>query len=974
MISLYSISHVFQIEKRRFVVFYFYIDLYFLIILGDGFVIKKSMIIFIVISYFSVCCGVVSLGDTQDGQTTFQFSIGKAIFDSNSGKMWTFTDQNLSSFSDSIQKFGISYTDFISVDGQTTSQTLQSYPYVTSDAVVATVDEDGELDAFVLKQANPLYGAACADATFIGSYLTCFLAQTPHNIYCLQSAQFSTPLSGLTPEEVSSKVVEMGSEGVSVISKLSLEEGFGAHAISGLSAQFNTSIKLNLLYVANSQGTFGTDNSQISLAVMYSDYAFYQDKLGVYNYLTMKADQPIIPALPVLTAQTNALQSIGSSVMISALPGTDIQYLGLDVTANSQENSAAVGLVCIAPLVTPTQATSVDDLNFDIFFSSVIPDSVATQGVDTIISTTADQRVAIEKVTTATMSTQLSYLFVARSNGVDDQYIYAAPMVKSTSNMNLNNGKIAKFDTIYQKFDRASRIQYFNTVIDDASEIDIAGSSQVIQRLLVGGQAVPLVSGESIDQLYVVGDTVFVSIATEESIATTPGIFTSHALFDEQGRVNGWTAWQRALGTSDPILCVGIQRTSGATMYVGGQNLSNIYQTTWNTNVALHNLTDAIASYLPFSKRGVQGLDIFGPQTPGLENVALVVAAGNDTAIIGQTGYVSNQNILVDEDQTVFKIDQSLGLSIGSIVTTTFCTDGNDNYFFFMGADKGLAIFSDDQTGITFQSNLVDLASLTADGKSCKTLGNFSFVKKIVSNGSYLYVLTLDGVYKIELNADKFVLDNPTALDVQTVVKATDFDIYAMCLDMIITDNFMLVGTTVGLYTLDFTQQPEGVISFVDIPGGYQAVNSIVPVVQAGASWYDLANVYIISYNYSLQQTALNRLTIYQGQINPIQDQILQNVNGPLLNFDLMMNGLCVGGAFGFTTNFKAGTIPPVMNYLDYYLHAGISSTQYLLKGNVHILLLKKLLSSKMNTTQILQDYGSGVIMVAGDFGLLTLS
>jgi len=603
-----------------------------------------------------------------------------------------------------------------------------------------------------------------------------------------------------------------------------------------------------------------------------------------------------------------------------------------------------------------------------------MPYDVANQGIDTIISGTTGQRVVVAKTATATMSTQLSYLFVARSNGLDNQYIYAAPMVKNPSNLDMNNGKIAKFDSIYQQFNRASRIQYFDTVIDDASQIDISGSPEVVARILVGAGAVPLAAGESIDQLYVQGDVAFITIAAQPSADSTPGIFSSHALFDEQGRVKGWTSWQRALGKDSQVLFAQTERSTGATMSVQGQNLSTIYQTTWNTNSALTHLTQAIESSLSFAKRGVQGLDVFGPSTPGLGNLSLVVASGKNTTLLSQTGIVSDGNLVIDQDETVITIDSSLGLSIGSVITTAFGSDENDNYYFFMGADGGLAVFSDDQTGVTFTSSLADLATLTTDGKSCKTIGTFKFVKKIIGYGPDLYILTLDGLYKMRLQADTFVLENPSEPQIEKVLHANSLEKSMMFLDMIIVDDFILIGTTNGLYSFDFTQEDQGVVEYIAIPGGYQAVTRLVPVATGGNSWYESGNLYVLSSNYSLQQTSSSRLTINQGQINPIQDQIIQGVNGPYLIFDLMMSSLFVGGSFGWTTNFKIGDIPPVLNYLDYTLHAGTSSAQYLLKGSVHRILLKNLLSSTLNTTQILQDYSSGVLMVGGDFGLLTLS
>lgn len=894
--------------------------------------------------------GVIAVGDTDDASTTFQFSVGSAIYNAANQQLWTLSGEDTSSLSSTVQAYGISYTPFIQVDGSL-DLTLKSYPYLSTQATITTVT-DGALVVPSSSVTNPLLGQEFSAVSFLGKYVTVVKATAPRFVYLIQSVFFS---DGAALGRVSV-------EGTSTINELDLGVTHQVKALAGSG--------LGTLFIANAQGTFGTDSSNISFAATSTSHAELNGQTTSLVAMIKQADEAVTLSTPVLIAGGSDLETIGSSVTMYPSPMTALQvYVGLDVNAPAGA-AQAVGL-CTATAVSKTETVVAS-----IEFGSVLPDSVASAGLQTPVSASANRRVVVSDVTATMTSTGLSYLVTGRYDGIGSQSIYAMPMVTMSSDAS-QNGMIADFSSIDQTFEivgRSYRVQGFDTVISDATQIDIESSDAVIStRLQVGGGSVPLPTGQFVQQIVAQGDSVFITIQNAFGIDTTPGMFKSQALFDAQGRIMTWSPWQRVAGTDDQMLFAMKNQYTDATMYVSGANSDTIKQSTWNSNTALTSFIGSINDSMPLSDGGVQGLVPVSNHTTGLTETPLVIATGSSDVVISQTGSISSGNLIIDSPQTTITLNDSLGLDVGSIVTSSFADNGTSRWL-FMGGDAGLSVLSDDTTGITFTGILTDLTLLTATGMSCKTLGSFKFVKKVVADQNFIYILTIDAVYRIDLVATKFTLTTPTALDAEIVMQASTIGSFASCLDMVIDNNLMILGTTQGLYSVDLTTSLPATPVSITVPGGLSTISKLFTIsnnANFNQEFYESSNLYVLTINFGVQQARLNRFTISNGVVAPIQDQLLQGQNGPLLIFDYMSNDIFIDGSFGFATSYRIGSLVPTVKYLESTLRAGTSSVRDLLPGSTANLSIAAVVSS-LGITGIARDYASGSLMLSANFGLLT--
>ena len=900
---------------------------------------------------------VVAVGDTPTASTTFQFSVGLGIYDASAERLWTLAGQNTSSMTPHVQSYGIAYTPFISVDSQS-GKTLTAYPYLPSDSIITTAF-DGNLVLPDTSVTNPLLGQDFSTVTFLGTYLTAVARATPRYIYLLQAATFYDGQLGITSPN-----------GYSIMNLLDLGASNQAKEIAG-SLQ-------GVLFIASAQGTFGTDPSQIAFASTFVQSASIAGQSTSCTGMVLQASLPVTTSTPVLTAGGVNLTSIGSSVTLYPSPIQALQmYVGVDVTARA--GGHAVGLF----VAQANQA--VDSTPASVSFDSIIPDFIATSGLQTPISTTATNSVAVADVTTAITSTGFSYIINSRYDQTGQQFVYAMPMVTMSSTIS-DNGKVADFNSIVQNFQIIGvtyRVQGFGSVITDANQIDIASADKVVtKRLQVGAGAVPLAPGQFIEQLVAQGDAVYITIQHPFATGCTPGMFKSQALFDPQGRIQSWSPWQRVAGTDDQMLFAIKNRVSDATMYVSGASSNSIQQTTWNNSGDLAAFVVQTQSSLPNNNGGIQGIIPFPVTTQGFTalpdaQVSMLLATGNGAVVVAQTGHLVDNTfqILTQTSETSIILDASLGLTIGSVVSADFGTDDAGNVWLFMAGDGGVAVLSKpDGSGFASLPNDLAAQALIDEWQTCKTLGSFIFVKKIVADGTYLYVMTQDAVYRFLALPNKFRTTSPDNLAAQLVVSANSLASNALCTDMLVTHGIVMLGTTAGFYTINAQSGTPGIPAAVEIPGGLSAVSRLQLVSDYKYSFvpdtYRIGNLYVLTIDYSLQQARLNRFAVENEVLTPIQDQLLAGQNGPLLIFDYMSNNIFIDGSLGFATSYRIRSIPPAIKYLQYTLQAGKSSTQILLKANTTNLPISAVLNS-LGVAALTRDYASGSLVVGGQFGIL---
>lgn len=931
----------------------------------DARMIKKygflSMLLF-----STLCYGVkVSVGDETTANVTFDFSIGKSIYNSEHLSFWTVSGQDISAKSDKIQDFGIAETYMISGDGSSTVD-LKSYAQMTQEAQVVTYDVGTKKPLISDAAAHPLRGKKITQLSMISDKPVAVEDgyANAKNIYAFQEVKF----------------IETGSDSNSTV--------LAKHALADDNQVINfAGLGMNLLYAsavnAGADATFGTDASKIGF-VAWKSAAI--DKKAYYYFYPEK-EEDVTVANEVLKASTTNLAGISSFVEFHPYGNTSM-LCGLGVTAaNTAGTDCGVAAMRVDVKNTVLKSDGSVDTNPEVTFVSILPDAVAQAGKNTVISASRNASVAVRNITTTTTSTGLQYLIVARDNGVGGQQsVYAVPLVTQSATA-ADNGKIAKFDSLQAKFQITGTVyrqQGFEDVVDDADEIDIAGGAAVVKRITVGGQAVPVAAGAYVQQMFAQGDSIYVSVSAAYSGGgvTQPGIFKSQAVFDVQGRIVSWTPWTRVAGTDQKIIFSMNNKTSRQVMYVtegvaGSGTFDSIKQTTWNdSNAQYSTFTDKVQEVIS-DDGGVQGLFSFSRATSGFatNKIALIVATGLNNAVIGQTGYDDGGDFKVKTVGAgdVISLTSVDGLDIGSIVTAEFADDGADHWLFF-GGNKGLSVLRT-AAGVGWNGNLANVAALTGAGQTCTTIGNFSFVKKVAHDGTYLYVMTLDALYRIALDADKFKDVGPDALDAVEVVKAKDLNIHASLLDVIVDDELILLGTTVGMYSIDDSGRPGGdpVITEVDIPGGVSAVGKL-SVVSEDANMYKkfkaLSNVYVLTFDFGTEQARLNRFNVTAGVITAIEDRLLEGQDSSLLIFNNFKNNLFIDGGLGFVTSYKIDQTAPVLKNLLPGVQAGKSSTHVLIRKFTYDIVLSAL-SSANSLVGIGSDSASGATVIGGDFGIL---
>lgn len=907
---------------------------------------------------------VTAVGDEKTDNVTFDFAIGKTIYNAERASFWTVAGEDISAKDANVQDFGIAETPMVSGDGAV-NPTLKAYPHVTENAQIVTYDSGAKKASISDSAANPLRGKKLTQLSMV-SNKPVFVQDgyvEAQDIYALQDIVFT----------------ESGAEtNSSIFAKHSLTADNQVVNLAGLGS--------NLVYASakktGAAATFGVDTSNIGFVSLKA--TAIDEKNRYYFY--PESSLAVSKATDVLKAGTGDLTALHD--VISMHPySSNTMLLGFGVEPGGAGGDCAVGVVRATLTNEVIDAEGKKAPASAIELSSILPDAVAQGGVNTALSAINGYSALIRNLTTTITSTGLQYLIVSYDNTANPEAVYAVPLVTRAANAT-DNGKIAKFNSVdvhHAITGNVYRQQGFSQVIDDATEIQIGVGSppDTSKRVVVGGGYPPLTAGQTMGQLFTQGDSVYVVTNQAYGGDSRPGIFRSQALFDAQGRVVAWTRWVRVEGTNERIPFAMQNKSDRRCMYVtehtpGGGTFNTIRQNTWNNSNPTYSVfATEVSQQMPASQGGVQGLMSESRYTPGLitTGVSLVLATGLDRVVIGQTGHIDTFfKIKTIDAADVVTLTDVEGLDIGAIVTTAFGDDGADNHWLFMGGSKGLSVLTD-AAGLGWNGDLGAVADLTNAGQACKSLGDFSFVKKIAHDDVYLYVMTLDALYRIALDVDKFKDAAPDPLDVVEVVKAQNLNIHASLLDVIIDNELIILATTAGMYTIDDSARPGGdpVITEVEIPGGLPAVGKLSSVsteYDIFKKFKDLSNLYVLTFDFGTEQARLNRFNITAGVVTPIQDRLFEGQDYSLLVFNNFKNDLFIDGGLGFATSYKIGETSAVLKNILPGLQAGRSSTQNLIKNYTYDIALS-VVSSTNSLVGIGQDFASGATMIAGDFGIL---
>jgi hypothetical protein len=754
--------------------------------------------------------------------------------------------------------------------------------------------------------------------------------------------------------------------------------------------------------VSPAGGIFGDTNSGIALMTrgfMNEEGIFGEVDAATGNIVIDPKALLLDPSSDVVKLGTNNLAAMGNIVSLTWNDSLKRFFIGLQTTANS---GAADG----------TRAVVVGQLvaGGGISLMPIAPKSAfQLNNTQTIIGALgANQQVTINLLNTMNTSTALPYLMVVGGNGTPattGASVFALPLVNAGDMMGtIANKNAIPVDTFQQSGVPILLSRTISQPATDISEMPQATDSAV----LVGGG--PLTAG-NIDDIIVRDDTIFVLVGNG-SVSNASGVYSSQALFDVTGKIKVWTAWQRATGTTDNIFGGALDAFDGTFILASGTDsasVNTIKRTVWSNGDPQGLLPATILINTEFNVQngGIQGLTTF-LNTPALTTVPFFAAGGVGSLMLVQTGTINNTiaiptpadefnpameftNGTIDHNvhAKVVLISGGALTNVGPITTTEIATIQTTAWL-FVGGSGGVAILSHaDGTGWDPAAGQLgnNFAGLTA-GMSFKTVGNYQFVKKLIYDGNFLYVITNDLVDRIDLNATDFSTDTLSSLTIATKTSLVGVSSYGGILDGIFSAALGILATTAGMVRVgdgadvriansesDLNWTP------VSIPENAGAPTQLLGVSQTNREQniaeYDGGQIYILTANAGDNQSRINRFaieTLANGPVRsttvqPFNDLFVQNIPSFFLNFGLFKSGFATDGALYFATKNQQNTQAPYTVITPAFPAPIVSGRNIGERSTTVAIPLNT--GTELNALE--RSQASGSWLLAGDFGMRVL-
>lgn len=444
-------------------------------------------------------------------------------------------------------------------------------------------------------------------------------------------------------------------------------------------------------------------------------------------------------------------------------------------------------------------------------------------------------------------------------------------------------------------------------------------------RVNVGRGVIPNLG--NIQDVQVYKDTVFVHAAKDAITPTEEaGIFYSQALFDQNGVIKGWTAWQRVIHPKNgdvglhafayaPIL--GNFFTIGG-LEVGDLDIVNLTQWGSSDNDDLLGGTAADASVGLISQLNSEFSDnggIFGlfDFPNGTATSAFVATVGTKTAMMVATGYkkivmaltmsnnathvpvvsdfsskysTTNGIITTAVAGTTKMISVSGGAldALEAITCAEVVRDGTDGCFLVVGGTKGLAVLLG-----TGEVNSWEAGGLTSFFANLDTnaafveIGNYTNVRKLWGDGANLYVMTDKQLDRIPVNTlDGTITATPVAT--LATLGLSDDDSFSDCA---ISGKCGVIGTNKGLFRIANSSDITGTPTWTkfNFPGTDERTIKQIYVVsptalkEAFATTANGGQLYVLESSLGLEQSHIHIFDVANVAATDIDDATFQLVS-----------------------------------------------------------------------------------------------
>lgn len=806
------------------------------------------------------------------------------------------------------------------------------------------------------------------------------------------------------------------------------------------------------LALSPNDGSFGDTNSSIGLASYSSStgkFSFMDATTGEFNgNIAYKLDTTAGELMAITSdAQMGPIIDMHWDSKINRL------FIALQVTrANSAVNGGGIALLIGRVITTqlgqePENSKNSENKNNPIFEYQLIlepalalnPSLFTTDATNAIIGFFAsggspDIKASLYKVKTLHTSTNYSYVIVNGGVSTTDtkNNIYALPIVRpiraydSQLGMTVeqNPSDIGKIANKYSSMQQVATSQSMTLASDSSS--------------IVGGGPLPIDPSNDVQNIFTIGDAVFVALAgNSEGIRNSSnetGIFQSSAILDSNGQIKNWTPWQRVMGSTDRVLNFSIDSTIGTFMYVTGDpnslNANIIKSTLWsegsqdgllggtedNSEVGL---TEILYEAMPKDNEGIHQIFNFDEYTFTFKavgtdgNLSLMIACGFEKIAIIETGaqvgsstsfgpnsgdfaqgLVSSENGFAATPNPSTKVMIISGGALNQLGPISCCEisranlqNGTAKGWIFLGGPNGLSVLSD-YNGNGWDTSIGGGLSSGLNGINSsmkfKILGNFTNIRALQSDSQYLYVLTIDTLYKIELNSNYF--SDIGAPNVPATIIATSKNIIGNnygFMDFIISSKLGLIATTKGLFRVGDSKDISSITSesnalwtevLFKAPNGSSIslgpTIGLNPLSQTKGNFSKGGNLFALIGNFNTNNTSAIRFfvndTSSTSQVDPYTvTQVLESSSSQIF-FDAgeFRNAFICDGAFAFNS------LPKNYNNTNFLkMFSLIPSGVDLAQRGVNVPL--DIDPSLFNNIGVIRrNTASGAYMVPGDFGI----
>jgi len=461
----------------------------------------------------------------------------------------------------------------------------------------------------------------------------------------------------------------------------------------------------------------------------------------------------------------------------------------------------------------------------------------------------ADENLSIKYLRTLHSSPGPSYLIVNGNNGAYNtvgNQIFALPLVDDPSTPSVH-GTLARKDSAL-----------VNNVFVTPATAPAHLVTNTETTYIVGSGNLPIEADQSISDIEVVDDTVYVSLISDaQDTNNDTGLFYSHALYDENGKLCGWTPWtKRAFPADaftdtpnpDPVSFFAIDVKTG---FVWGVDSSkqHVEVTQWNYGSG----TSLPARLNEIMQKGCFSVLDLDQATTGFTGASgntsrYTLFGGGSRVVFARTSIASGTDVTspntptTDYSLSTNLLDTSIAHAQASVRVLEYSRrtngDGNQNYF-FAGTDQGLYVFANSSTGAGFTIN----STVDALNAAPFSTGSWHLIETIAGAtidvktlGNVLYVLTFETssatpikniVYRIPFTTNIATMFHPSNITAIAATKTSPiFTSTSMftSLDIIATNaagttEQLVLATNTGLYRSSRA-------------GGVQAATS-----QTNASW-----------------------------------------------------------------------------------------------------------------------------------------